>query len=488
MRNAPCKNKSKQEEKEPDSVAGKTIEQMHPELKLIAMTSRSEGETHSFVNTADESSELSHENQSSDYCNHHPDISSSLAFYFKSISKFPLLSEDEEKQLAQRIKDSEDTFRHLVIQWRLLFKKEFLKLFSADHKKKIREILQSLNGSFQLFENLEKFEKERRKISLAIKRQENNIETLVNLQEELNRVEAEISKCIAKVNLTKPIIIKTTNRLRRIPHFKRYTKARQRVEAELRKNLREIIDLSKNIKVLKSELIHSNQRLVISTAKRYLNSGLALSDLIQEGNLGLIRAVDTYDYRRGSRFSTYAIWWIRQAIIRAIDCSSSTIRKPVYINEKLKKVVKASNQLLQECERKPTREEIAEETKIPLSSVEELMQNGTDPLSMQGLIEEQGDSAIAPSWNNTKIVAEEWAISSNLAQVLDAILSELTPREMEIVKLRFGIEANQDYTLEEIGKRYDLSRERVRQIIEVGLKKLRSPKTMIQLEDFVHCI
>ena len=160
--------------------------------------------------------------------------------------------------------------------------------------------------------------------------------------------------------------------------------------------------------MLKSELIHSNQRLVISIAKRYLNNGLALSDLIQEGNLGLIRAVDTYDYRRGHRFSTYAIWWIRQAIIRAIDCSSMTIRKPVYINEKLKKVIKASKHLLQECEREPTREEIAEETKIPLASIEELMQNSTDPLSMQALMEEQGDCVITPFWNNTNNVVEEW--------------------------------------------------------------------------------
>jgi len=487
MKITPCNKKYKQEDKEPDFSVEKITKGMRPGLKLVDTISRSEENVPSSIKSDDEDPELSYESESRDYYNHLPEISSSLAFYFKSINKFPLLSEEKEKILARQIKDSEDDFKSLVLQWSRLFKKEFLKLFSTDHRKVIRERLQLLNDSFKLFENLEKLEKEQRKISIAIKKQTDNLEILVGLQEELNKVEAEISKCIAKVNLSEPIIRQITNRLRRIPHYKRYTKARQRVERELRKILREISDLSKNIKSLKSTLIHSNQRLVISIAKRYLYKGLALSDLIQEGNLGLIRAVDTYDYRRGHRFSTYAIWWIRQAINRAIDCSSMTIRKPVYINEKLKKVVKASNQLMQGCEREPTREEIAEETKIPLAAIEELMQNSTDSLSMQTLMEEQGDYAIASFWNNANNVVEEWAISSNLAQILDVVLSELPPREMEIVKLRFGIEASQDYTLEEIGNRFDLSRERVRQILEVVLIKLRTSSNMIQLKDFVNC-
>jgi RNA polymerase sigma factor (sigma-70 family) len=487
MKNTPCYNKYKQEDKEPDSSAEKITKTMRPELKLVDVISGTEANFPSSIKSDDEDSELSCESESRDCNNHPPGISSSLTFYCKSINKFPLLNEEEEKKLAKQIKTSEENFMHLIIQWRTLFKKEFLKLFSVDHQKQIRETLQLLNGSFQLFENLEKLEKERSRTSFAIKRRADNLGKLVLLQEELNKFEADISKCIAKVRITKPIIIKIANRLRRIPHFKRYSKARQRVELELRKTLRDISELSKNIKMLKSKLIHSNQRLVISIAKRYLNSGLALSDLIQEGNLGLIRAVDTYDCRRGHRFSTYAIWWIRQAIVRAIDCSSMTIRKPVYINEKLKKVIKASHHLLQECEREPTREEIAEETKIPLSSIEELIQNSTDPLSMQTLMEEQGDGVIASSWNNTNNVVEEWSISSNLAQILNGVLSELPLREMEIVKLRFGIEAKRDYTLDEIGKRYDLSRERVRQILEVVLAKLRTPNTMDQLKDFVNC-
>ena len=239
--------------------------------------------------------------------------------------------------------------------------------------------------------------------------------------------------------------------------------------------------------MLKCELIQSNQRLVISTAKRYLNNGLPLLDLIQEGNLGLIRAVDTFDYRRGYRFSTYSIWWIRQAIIRAIDCSSMTIRKPVHLNDKIKKVLKTTKQLHQECQREPTREEIAKATKIPLATIEQLAQNSKDTLSMQALIEDHGDCIITPFGNDRNSPVVEYAMSSDLAQIIDAALSKLPLREMEIVKLRFGIGASRDYTLEEIGNRFDLSRERVRQIIEAGLKKLRSSNTMIQLEGFINC-
>jgi RNA polymerase sigma factor (sigma-70 family) len=485
MENTPYKKKYKQEEKECGYSVEKNAEGIHPQLKLVETIPPSEEKVPSSIRSGDEDSEVFYESESNDHYNNHPGISSSLAFYFKSINKFPLLNEEEEKKLAKQIKKSEANFKHLVMQWQDLLKKEFLKLFSADNKKKIREILQVLNGYFQLFENLEKLEKERREISIVIKRPAHNREKLVCLHEELKKVEAEISKCIAKVSLPKPIIIKTINRLKRIPHYKRYSTARQHVERELRKTLGEISELSKNIKVLKSKLIHANQRLVISIAKHYLNHGLALSDLIQEGNLGLIRAIDTYDYRRGSRFVTYAVWWIRQAMIRAIDDSATTIRKPVYINDKLKKVVKSSNHLLHKLRREPTREEIAEEIKIPLASIEELMQNDKDPLSLQALSEEHGDCGIAPFCQYSNSTAGEGSIAANVSGILDAVLADLPQREMQILKLRYGIGVDRDHTLEEIGKRYALSRERIRQILEVALTKLRDQKNIIQLKEFV---
>ena len=474
MKNSLCAEEYEQEKKDLDLPEEKIIGDMHPELKLLDRNTLSRNNISSFVKSDDEDGESTYE------------APSPLNSYFKSISNYSSLNEEEEWKLGKKIKDSEDDVKTLVIQWRYLFKKEYLKLFSADSGKEITIRLKSFNGSFQLFEILETLEKDRIKIYSALKKQISSVKKLVNLQDKLNKIEAEISKCIAGINLSKPIIIRVFNGLKKIPHCKRCSKARQRAEQELRKRLRGIIALISNIKMLKCELINSNQRLVISTAKRYLNNGLPLLDLIQEGNLGLIRAVDTFDYRRGHRFSTYSIWWIRQSMIRAIDCSSMTIRKPVHLNDKIKKVLKTAKQLQQEFQREPTREEIAKATEIPLARIEELAQNSQDTLSMQTLIEDYGDCVINPFRNYKNSAVVEYAISTDFAQIIDVALSKLPLREMEIVKLRFGIGVSRDYTLEEIGNRFDLSRERVRQIIEAGLKKLRSSNTMIQLEDFVN--
>ncbi len=472
MKNCLCVKKNEQEMKDLDFSAEKITGDMRPELKLLDRISFSRSKICSFVKLDDEDTEFSFETPSS------------LVSYFKSIRNYRLLNEEEERKLAKQIKDSEDDLINLVMQWHYLFKKEFLKLFSPGHRKEIRARLQLLNGSFQLFEDIEKLEKERRTINAKTKKSFHNVTKLVYLQEEINKIEAEISKCIAGINLTKPIIIRVFNKLKKIPHCKRYSKARQRVERELRKRLREISDLTSTVKMLKCELIHSNQRLVINTAKRYLNNGLELLDLIQEGNLGLIRAVDTYDYRRGHRFVTYAIWWIRQAIIRAIDCSSMTIRKPVHMIDKLKAVIKTSKQLQQEYKREPTREEIAQRTQLPLATIEGMMQNSQNTLSIQALIEDHGDCVITPFRNYKNSAVLEYAISSDLAQRLDVALSKLSLREMEIVKLRFGIGASQEYTLEEIGKRYGISRERVRQILEEALRKIKKSKNINMLNDF----
>jgi RNA polymerase primary sigma factor len=474
MKNSLCAEECEQEKKDLDFPEEKIIGDMHPVLKLLDKNTLSSNNISSFVKPDDEDVKSTHE------------VPSPLSSYFKSIRNYSSLNEEEEWKLGKKIKDSEDDIKTLVIQWRYLFNKEYLKLFAADSGKEIALKLQSLNDSFQLFENLEALEKERIKISSALKKQIFSVRKIVNLQDELNKIEAEISKCIAGINLSKPIIIRVFNGLKKIPHCKRCSKVRQRAERELRKRLRVIIALISNIKMLKCELINSNQRLVISTAKRYLNNGLPLLDLIQEGNLGLIRAVDTFDYRRGYRFSTYAIWWIRQAIIRAIDCSSMTIRKPVHLNDKIKKVLKTAKQLQQECQREPTREEIAKATKIPLATIEELAQNSKDTLSMQALMEDHGDCVITPFRNYKNSAVVEYAMSSDLTQIIDAALSRLPLREMEIVKLRFGIGVSRDYTLEEIGNRFDLSRERVRQILEAALNKLKNPKNIHQLKDFVN--
>jgi len=461
-------------------------EDEHPKLMLVFKTTHPAGNlSSSIIQTDDVRGEIYEENGEELYSDQSGEARSSLVIYFKSINRFPLLSEEEERIIAKRIKEDEKECKDLIILWRDLFKNEFLGMFSAKHKKEVRKTLQQLNGSFHLFDDLAKLEREQKKVNRTLKRRDYSFKTQEGLHEGLYKVEAEISKCIAKISLSKTSINKVIRKLKKIPHSKNNTKKRQSVEQKLRRILRKAGELSKDIKELKNEFVHANQRLVISIAKRYSNHGLALPDLIQEGNLGLIRAIDTYDYRKGHRFITYAVWWIRQTIMRALDCKSRTIRKPVYMNDQLNKIVKASNRLLQKCKREPTLEEIAEETNISLESIENVVQSFKDTKSMYTFIEEHGERMITTSFNHKNNPVLEDAISSNLSQIIDVALSDLTSREKEMVELRFGIGVSHDHTLEEIGENFHLSRERIRQILEVALNKLRNPKRMMQLKDFM---
>ena len=432
-----------------------------------------------------ESEELFLENDEELYSDPQSGIHSSLVTYFKTINRFRLLSEEEERILAKRIKENEEKFKNLVIKWNKIFKKDFIGGFSTTHMKAICKKTQQVNGTFHLFDDLIRLERERKKVNRALKRLSHRSNGKNELQKELYKVEAEISKCIAQMNLTKSNIKKMKQVLKKISNDKKRTKRHQFGEQELRRMLREISHTSKEIKTAKNELVQANLRIVISIAKKYCQHGIPLSDLIQEGNLGLIRAIDTYDYRRGHRFITYATWWIRQAVLRVIDCHSRTIRTPVYIREKMNQILKVSNRLLQEYKRKPTLEEIANATNIPSETIEKVTQSFTDSLSIDTSFEENGKREIKSSLNHKNNSILEQAISSNLSQIIDLILSNLTQREREIVKLRFGIGERHDHTLEEIGKRFKVSRERIRQILEKTLGKLKTPNNVRNLKEFI---
>ena len=476
------------EEKDIDLSPEKISENHHPKLTLLHKIPHPENALLSLSSTTeDERGTLS--KGSRDKLNSDPrvEVSSLLSIYFKTISKFPLLNEEEERSLAKRIKECEEECIHLAIQWKHLFNDEFLRIFSAKHKEEISKKLRLLNGSYRLFDDLTNLERERKKVDSALKRQINRFKIQEGFKEELCKVEAEISKCIAKINSSKAIIKGTMNNLEEIaPDTIDYTNKRQSVEGELRRILVKISELSKNIKELKSNLLHANLRMVISIAKKYAHHGLALLDLIQEGNLGLFRAIDTFDHRRGHRFIAYAIWWIRLYIFRALAHKSRTIRKPIHVNEQLNKIVKTSNRLLQEYKREPTLEEIAEETNISLEYIDNVSQSFKDPIAMDTLIEEGREHIITKALNHKRDFIQERAISSNLSQIINGILSELSPREREIVKLRFGIGMNHDHTLEEIGGKFHFSRERARQILERALSKMRTPKFITQLRDFTN--
>jgi RNA polymerase primary sigma factor len=410
-----------------------------------------------------------------------------LSSYLKEMRGSVLISAQEELFIGKQVMDEEEKKRSLTQRWIIMF------AHMAKKNKPLEKSTREIKTADQYRDDIDRAEEKILQI-FSLEREHNKIDRMVRKsapgsyeRKKLCRMKVEnlnaAAETISRINLLR---LDEKGILKKLEKRFAIDKAKKKRSAkEMQAVLRELRAAEARSRDAKEKLVRANLRLVVGIAKKYINRGLPLADLIQEGNIGLMRAVEKFDYRLGNRLSTYACWWIRQTMLRSIDEQTRTIRVPVYVNERIKKMIKSSQQLAQNMGSEPESMALAEKMGLPYSQVDEIMQVAKDTISLESPLGEDESSLKDYVPNNLAPSPLDDVLHFQLFEEADEALRYLSPREETIIRMRYGLGVDMEHTLAEIGEKLGVSRERIRQIEVTALRKLRRSEKLRELKLFL---